>query len=109
MAYDDDSDDPRDLRDEGMRRALEKDPEWQAKALPHVIAVPKGWEGLWEEVRIFCTNRGVKQPHKPQVWSAFSNVCIKLELFERVEGPGNWEHPKSSKSHSSAYRKLRRI
>jgi hypothetical protein len=101
MAYDD----PRDLRDEGMHRALEKDPEWQAKALPHVIAIPKGWEGLWEEVRISCTNRGVKQPHVPQVWSAFCNACLKMELFERVN---DWGQPRSRASHASAYRKLRR-
>ena len=77
MAYDD----PRDLRDEGMHRALEKTRNGRQKALPHVIAIPKGWEGLWEEVRISCTNRGVKQPHVPQVWSAFCNACLKMELL----------------------------
>jgi hypothetical protein len=104
MAYDDDGGDPRDLRDEGMHRVL-RDPEWMAKATAFAASLPTGWVGLAEDIRLYVIGRGLAQPHHPNVWGAFINSCIRLKMFERVD---DWDQPKSSKSHASAYRKLRR-
>lgn len=94
-------------RDEGMERTLAvEEPDWQAEAVRLAANVPKGWVGLFEDVRRYLTARGLPPPHTYHCWGALSRSLITLGMFERVD---DWGQPQGVKSHGSIYRKIRRL
>jgi hypothetical protein len=100
-------DEARAARDAGMASALaQAGLEWRIAVVAKSSSIPKGWEGLYEEVRHFCEEHGVWQPRVPQCWSAMCGAMIKMGMFEHT---GEWAYPISRPSHSRPYQKIRRL
>lgn len=76
----------RELRDDGMRRAVDHanhvEPGWQERAIEHVRAfVMERREFMCEDAREFAEARGMSLPPDNRAWGAVMTKCARLGLI----------------------------
>lgn len=95
----------KEKRDEGMDRVSGNNSTFTQQVIAIIRALPIGWEGMGEDIRIKATESGVEAPKSPNAWGAATNAAARAGLIEKT---GKYLKPKAVKSHVSAKAQWRR-
>ena len=99
MAMDDDKEDDLfsalEARDEALDRVSTNSGDWWVKAINAVQALPSGFEGAAEDIRLVLQRDGLN-PHHHNAWGAMIKRCIALKLLKPT---GKRRPMKTRKSH----------
>ena len=71
------------LRDEGMKRVKRNNSDLMVKGLEIIRALPRGWRGQIENVRLELERLG-KKPTHPNFYGSLGREAMKLELLGRT-------------------------
>lgn len=93
------------LRDAGMARTTGLSPKWAAEAMAAIIAIPRGWQGMGEDIRVLVGDK-VGHPHHPNCWGALIMGAMRKGLLVKT---GVWKGARAKASHASQYPVLRRV
>jgi hypothetical protein len=90
-------------RDAALDLVAENSGRWIYEARAAVIALPTGWKGTGEDIRLKLSKWGLV-PHSPNAWGALINSCIKSGLLEGID----YDKMKDPRSHSRETKVYRR-
>jgi hypothetical protein len=85
------------FRDEAIARVEANSQGWVAQALLAIRAVPSGWRGTAEALRLQLLTQGLPSPHHHNCWGALIMTAVKKNLLCKT---GKMEHMKTKKSHA---------
>jgi hypothetical protein len=69
-------------------------------------ALPPGWEGTGEDIRLALIHKGPDAPPSYNAWGTLTLLCRKAGVLELVEGA--MRRPKGKKSHGRKIQVYRR-
>lgn len=79
-------------RDKGIARVMENSTEeWKAAVYNYILALPEGWTGTGEDIRVACP-----LSHAPQAWGAIINTAVRRNWLQPT---GQYKMMRSSASH----------
>jgi len=79
-------------RDNGMDRVMENSAEeWKSAVYNYILALPAGWSGTGEDIRVACP-----PSHAPQAWGAIINTAVRRDWLRPT---GKYRMMRSSGSH----------
>lgn len=93
----------REARDEGLEQVEEAAGAWMSMATAAVEALPAGWEGTGEDIRIMSA--GMPPPHHHNAWGAMINTCVRKGWLVWT---GEIRNMRSVRSHARATKVYRR-
>ncbi len=75
----------RAARDAALEQVLTNSGEWRTDAKDAVRAIPVGWEGTGQDLRVELGKRGLCDPHHYNAWGALIKSCVP-SLLEPTGG-----------------------
>lgn len=92
-------------RDDAIGRVSANAGNWMQRARISVRALPSGWEGTGEDIRLQLVNGGLEPPHHHNAWGALINWCVKAEVLEWTGRIRNMRTRRSHARSTKVYRK----
>lgn len=91
------------LRDGGMSRVLDNvDPVWARRYVEHAANVlVRNRFVTGEDIRLYCKQQQLNEPHHPNAWSAMFNSLAKRDWLTPTN---EWTKPSDPTSHSRQIR-----
>jgi hypothetical protein len=94
----------RAARDEAIQRISSSAANWMPRARLAVQALPAGWEGTGEDIRLHLL-RLLEPPHHHNAWGALVNHCVKAGWLEWT---GSIRNMRTRRSHARSTKVYRR-
>ncbi len=100
---------PTQLRDEGLalvKENSEEDGNWFGRALMVIAAIPHGWTGTAEDIRLDFLDVQLEQPHSVKVYGSLTTQAIRHHLIVLTGERRQMRGPKSNARKTDVYRRL---
>lgn len=85
-----------DARDRALKLVSEHAGDFMQRGEAAIRALPAGWRGTGEELRLYVEALGI-EPHHHNAWGALIRVCVTAKW---IRWTGEHEHMKTAKSHA---------
>lgn len=94
----------KEARDAGIDMVLANAGAWKVKASTFVVALPSGWIGTGEDIKL-AAEPLIGAPHHHNAWGGIINGHVGVILIPT----GRWLHTKAKKSHYRRLPEYRRV
>lgn len=86
-------------RDAGFASVAKNAGGWRPAAIAAIAALPQGYEGTGEDIRLDLLKAGLAEPHHHNAWGEVTKEAIKRGLIHRT---GELRNMRTKRSHARA-------
>ena len=92
------------LRDQALQQVAQRSGRWWQDAIRAVQALPAGFEGTGEDIRLELERQGLR-PHHHNAWGSMVRRCMQLGLLKKTGKRRAMKTPKSHARPTDVYRR----